>query len=362
MRIGARVWKTALAVAISLAVSRLLGFHYPVFAGVAAVICMQPTVYGTLRAGKERMQATIIGVVFALLALIIMQHVPALQVARSVIAGLTVLVVMAVIIRLRWFDSLVLGAATVVVVMVLPSDENIYYYSASRAAVTFIGILVATTVNALLLTPRYRAPLWQGLGHLARVSGQLYGEAVQAFCRRDLALARHAQDLFEQSEEAERAVATRLQWLDEEMKLRRAIRLQVDEEIRVLHEAARVVAAVRRSGAAIARVTAQILEREPRYAKEPARAYEILWELAQPSFHALDHLEAHLSGQAPPAEEAPEEWTDEVHRTLIKAIREAYVAPRDIFPLVEVAVVAFEVRHVTEIAVGLARGLHAPAL
>ena len=355
------MWKTALAVAVSLAVSRLLGLQHPVFAGVAAVICMQPTVYGTLRSGKERMQATIIGVVFALLALVLMQQVPALQAVRPALAGLTVLMVMAVIIRLRWFDSLVLAAATVVVVMVLPSEENIYYYSASRAAVTFIGILVATAVNALLLTPRYRAPLWQGLGHLAGVTGQLYREAVQAFCRRDRDLAHQAQALFEQSEEAERAVTTRLQWLDDEMKLRRSIHLPVEAEIEALHEAARVLAAVRRSGAAIARVTAEILEREPRYIKEPARAYEILWELAQPSFHALEHIEAHLSGQAPTAEEAPEEWTDEVHRTLIKAIREAYVAPRDIFPLVEVAVVAFEVRHVTQIAVGLARGLHAPA-
>jgi len=47
-------------------------------------------------------------------------------------------------------------------------------------------------------------------------------------------------------------------------------------------------------------------------------------------------------------------WTEEVHMCLIKGIRDVYEAPRDIFPLVEVSVVAYEVRRVTELAANLA--------
>ena len=106
MRVGARVWKTALAVAVAIGISRVLEIQQPVFAGVAAIICMQPTVAGSLRSGRERMQATVVGAVFSLAALMLLQAVPALQSVRPAIVGLTVLVVMAVIIRLKWFDSL----------------------------------------------------------------------------------------------------------------------------------------------------------------------------------------------------------------------------------------------------------------
>ncbi len=95
--------------------------EHPVFAGVAAIICMQPTIAGSLQNGLERMQATIIGAAFSLLALVIIDLVPVLQAVRPVMIGLAVLVVMAVTIRLGWLDSVVLGAATVVIMMVLPA-------------------------------------------------------------------------------------------------------------------------------------------------------------------------------------------------------------------------------------------------
>ncbi len=357
MRVGARVWKTALAVGLALAISHLLGIEHPVFAGVAAIICMQPTVFGTLRSGKERMQATVIGAVFSLLALVVMEHLPALQAGRPVIVGATVLAVMAVTIRLRWFDSLVLAAATVVVIMVLPSEENIYSYSASRTAVTFIGILVATAVNALFLTPEHRLPLWRRIAELTASTSRIYRQGVEGFCFRKLALVEEARTALEESEELMRSVTTRMGWLEDEAKLRRAVHWREEREVEVLRRAVQAVASVRQSAATIVRVTREILERQPKYIKEPARAYEILWDLAQLSFAILGRVEARLAGAAPEEQEAMPSWTEEIHKRLIKAIREAHTAPLDIFPLVEVSVVAFEVRRVTEVAAELAEAV-----
>lgn len=354
MRVGARVWKTALAVAVALGISRLIGIEHPVFAGVAAIICMQPTVFGSLRSGLQRMQATVIGAGFSLVALVLMEHVPGIQVVRPLVVGMTVLVVMAVTISLKWFDSLVLGAATVVVVMVLPADENIYWYSASRTAVTFVGIVVATAVNALLLTPHYRTPLWQRLEELTTGTNRVYREAVEAFCFRKVGLVESAREGLAATEEAQRAVSTRLQWLEEESKLRRAIHWREEKEMGVLRRAVDAVTGVRQSAASIVRVTEQMIEREPKYVGEPARVYEILWDLAHMGFTILEQAQRRLAGGASEVGETTPTWTEDVHLRLIKGIRDMYEAPRDVFPLVEVSVVAYEVRRVTELAANLA--------
>ncbi len=354
MRVGARVWKTALAVAAALAISRALGLEYPVFAGVAAIICMQPTVAGSLRSGKERMQATVIGAVFSLAALVLLEHVPSLEAFRPLVTGLTVLVVMAVTIRLRWFDSLVLAAATVVVIMVLPPEENIYRYSVTRTLVTFIGIVVATGVNALFLAPHYREPLWQRLRELVTTTDEIYRQAVEAFCFRKLDLAKTAQAALDETEELQRAVLTRMQWLDEETRLRRAIHWWEEKEVDVLRRAVDAVTAVRGSARTVADVTQQVLARRPEYADEPGRVYEMLWDLAQVSFAILRQVESRLSGAGTEVGDTTPTWSEEMHRCLAKAIRAAYADPKSVFPLVEISVVAFETRRATEAAAELA--------
>lgn len=357
MGIGARVWKTALAVAVALAISHLLRLDHPVFAGVAAIICMQPTVAGTLRSGRERMQATVIGAIFSLAALALLEYVPWLQFVRPAVVGATVVVVMAVTIRLRWFDSLVLAAATVVVIMVLPSEESIYSYSATRTGVTFIGILVATAVNALFLTPRHRRPLWRRLQETASSTSQLYRQAVEAFCYRKLDLAQRVQAALAETAGLQDAVTTRMQWLEDESKLRHAIHWREEQEVDVLRRAADAVLAIRKSAATIAQVAEEVLTQRPSYADEPARVYEILWDLSQLSFTILERAEERLSGAASSKEQPTRTWTEEVHRNLVRAIRQAYTAPKDIFPLVEVCVVAFEIRRATELAAEFARAV-----
>lgn len=348
MRIGARIWKTALAVAAAIAVSRLIGLDTPVFAGIAAIICMQPTIAGSLRKGVERMQATIIGAGFSLLALIIIDAFPILLAVRPAIVGLTVLVVMVVTIRLGWMDSLVLAAATVVVIMVLPPDENIYTYSASRTVVTFIGIVVATAVNAVFITPRYSGPLWANIDKLVHETNQVYRRAVEAFCRREISLVTESRKSLEESEELFRNVSTTMEWMEEEAQLRRKVARAYGSDVEMLSRMVELLASIRTSTETILRVTEDMLNRTPEYADHHAHAYDILWKLAHVSFRIFDRIENRLTGTDKTLSEDAPMWTEELHKQLISGLRSAYTAPRDVFPLVEVAVVAFEIRRVTE--------------
>jgi hypothetical protein len=356
MRVGARVWKTALAVAAAIAVSRMLGLQHPVFAGVAAIICMQPTIAGSLRKGVERMQATIIGAAFSLLALIVLDAVPILQFVRPAIVGLTVLVVMAVTIRLGWLDSLVLAAATVVVIMILPPDENIYFYAGSRTVITFVGIVVASLVNATFLTPRYSGSLWHSVADLVSATNSVYRQAVEAFCFRNMDLVSQAQQALENSQPLVETVSTTMEWVRDEARLRERVGGPHGGRVETLLDIVEHIAAIRASTATILRVTTDTLRRVPEYADHPARVYEILWELAQLSFTIFDQIESRLDNGSSESTEMSS-WTEELHSQLVKGIREGYKSPRDIFPLVEVSVVAFEIRRATELLAELDRAI-----
>jgi len=348
MRIGARLWKTALAVILALGISHLLHFKLPVFAGVAAIICMQPTVLGSLRSGLQRMQATIIGAVLSLLMLLLIHHIPGLPHYHVILIGVTVLLATLVTLYLRWMDSMVLAAATVVVIMVLPSDENVYLYAASRTIITFIGIIVATVVNAVIAPPRYTTPLWNAIQQLSVESIEIYKNSVQAFCQRQVNLAKETEKHLQDSEAALQSILTRLQWVEQDIRLPKPAYRNYRREVVPLSAAKEILMVLRNASTSIIRVTENAFSRNPKYVSATAQVYEILWELSQPSFTALEDFGKWVESTGKITGQIEISWTNTAHSQLIKAIRSAYTAPLDIFPLVEVSVVAFEIRRVTE--------------
>jgi uncharacterized membrane protein YgaE (UPF0421/DUF939 family) len=345
MRIGPRVWKTALAVTASIGISRMLGLHQPVFAGVAAIICMQPTIAGSVRKGYERMQATIIGALFSVAALIIIEHFPFLYTIRPVMIGLTVLAVMMLTIRLGWMDSLVLAAATVVVIMVLPANENIYLYSASRTEITFIGIVIATIINAVFVTPRYAGPLWKNIAELARSTEKDYRRAVEAFCLRKPELAGEATKSLDETHDLLLSAQTAVERVCEEAELRKTMRRPRESETDLLVRVVETLESIRLSVSTILRVTAEVLENQPGYIQHSARVYEILWELAQPGFAIFGRLVEDMASDQAHADRGIPGWSEDLHKQFIKGIRDGH---QEVFPLVEISVVEFEIRRVTE--------------
>lgn len=344
MRIGLRMWKTAAAVAISISLCRLLGLEHPVFAGVAAIICLQPTVAGSLRSGIERMQATVIGAAFALGSLILLQHVAWLVPVKPALVAITSLLVMVAAVKLGRQDSLVLAAATVVVVMVLPKGENIYSYAASRTVITLIGVVVATTVNAALFPPDYTRSIRAKLLDQYSTTESAFRLAVESFCHRDAGKAEECIRRLESTAADFDAVDSERQWLEEENRnLNPALRNR-RQDLRRCIALTDCVEELRKTTNRIAVTTKELLVASPHYVGHSAEVYDILWELAQTSVEGIGSIRRYLrewrrSGAT--RDIAP----DELARTrLVAAIRAAHRAPRDIFPLIEVAAVAHEIR------------------
>ncbi len=357
MRIGPRTWKTGIAVAVAIGLCRMIGLEHPVFAGVAAIICMQPTVTSSFRRGVERMQATVVGAAFALGALVLLDYARFLLPIKPLVIGATVLLVMVTTIKLKWLDSLVLAAATVVVVMVLPKGENMYLYAASRTVVTLMGVVVATLLNALVFPPDYSESIRRKVARLLEASCAAYRQSVEAFCRRDRSLAESVLAALSETEPLLDQAATEKQWIAEEAAvLKMALRSRYERSLR-FGELVEHVASVRESARRISGMTVEALARTPKYADEEAVVYDVVWELAQIGFGISEGVCARLRGERE-AEGAPSEgWTEAADRELVRAVRAAYRAPRDIFPLVEVAVAAFEVRWTTRVLAKLAEML-----
>lgn len=346
--IGGRIWKTGLAVALSLAVCRALRIPEPVFAGVAAVIVMQPTVLKTFRKGMERLQATVVGAAVALGMLALVTVYP-LPYVRSAAAGAAVIIVLWLCLALKWLDALVLAAATVVVVMIHSEEgRNIYIYAAERTLVTAIGIVVASAVNAFVFWPRIEDRFPRRLPVVARQAFDEFEHAVTLFCRRDLEGAREGLERWKAGSASFESAASELAWLQDSLAVKQMLPFQQQEQAGLLTEAYSVIDSAHQAAGRILEDTVDILEERPDFALNDAQVYSIIETALRTASGLADAIVDCLeTGDERALTDSRHEWTDELHRQFVKAMRAAHRSPRDLFPLFEVARVAVELRNYT---------------
>ena len=65
MKLGARILKTGIAIVLALLIAQLIGLPSPVFAGIAAIFAVQPTIYRSFLSIVEQIQGNTIGAVIA---------------------------------------------------------------------------------------------------------------------------------------------------------------------------------------------------------------------------------------------------------------------------------------------------------
>ena len=65
MKLGARILKTGIAIVLALLIAQLIGLPSPVFAGIAAIFAVQPTIYRSYLSIIEQIQGNTIGAIIA---------------------------------------------------------------------------------------------------------------------------------------------------------------------------------------------------------------------------------------------------------------------------------------------------------
>ncbi len=173
MVIGPRIWKTGIAVALCIFLTKFFNLASPLLAVVAAIITIQPSITKSIVQGGNRVIATIIG---GIIGFIIVSFFG----AHPITVGLAVILAIAISIRLKLQDGIVITAITVAAVMVdVTGDAK--YFALHRLLETLIGIGVGVGVNLVFSPPNTEKHLIQGLVDVNQNLKNIYVAVLNGF-------------------------------------------------------------------------------------------------------------------------------------------------------------------------------------
>lgn len=139
--IGARVIKTCMAVAISILISKSLDLYAYHFAGIIAVLSVQPSLYRSLRNGVQQTASAVIGAVLGAAALFTL--------GDSFLAmGFIAFLLMALHVYIKWTNSLLVS---VVIAINTMGTIGLDFWEAAynQIALVIIGTGVGTLINLI---------------------------------------------------------------------------------------------------------------------------------------------------------------------------------------------------------------------
>jgi uncharacterized membrane protein YgaE (UPF0421/DUF939 family) len=173
MRIGARVIKTGIAVAITMYICKLLGLEPAFFGAVSAVINIQPSIFLTLRAARDQIFVHIIGIVAGFFFGYFLGVNP-------FSAGLIVILLIPIYIKLKLHSGITMGIVAALFVL-SSSTEEFMIHALARSGVIFVGLGSAMLVNVLLWPPKYTKLLKEKLSQSNEAAVLYFCRAVQDY-------------------------------------------------------------------------------------------------------------------------------------------------------------------------------------
>ena len=156
MKLGARIFKTGLAIMLSLYLAIWFNLEPPMFAALAAAFAVQPSIYRSVQTILEQIQANIIGAILGVIFVMTFGHDP-------FVVGLVVILAIAIILKIKLEPSTIpLAIVTIIIIMESPVG-NFVEFATGRFMLIIIGVLAAFIVNLLFLPPRYETKLYHKL-------------------------------------------------------------------------------------------------------------------------------------------------------------------------------------------------------
>jgi uncharacterized membrane protein YgaE (UPF0421/DUF939 family) len=152
MKLGARILKTGIAIVLSLYLAQLLHSPSPVFAGIAAIFAIQPTIYRSYLTIIEQIQGNFIGAVMAVIfVLLIGNHI--------IVIGLAAIIAISLNLKLKLGNTIGLSLVTLVSIMETPGG-NFIPFAGIRFLTIMIGVFSAFIVNLVFMPPKYENKLY----------------------------------------------------------------------------------------------------------------------------------------------------------------------------------------------------------
>lgn len=158
MKLGARIFKTGIAIVLALFLAELFQLPSPVFAGIAAIFAIQPTIYRSYLSIIEQIQGNLIGATIAVVfGLFLGNHI--------IIIGLAAIIVIMINLKLNIEKTISLALVTVIVILESPTDTFIEF-ALIRFSTIMLGIFSAFLVNLIFLPPKYETKLYYQTSYL----------------------------------------------------------------------------------------------------------------------------------------------------------------------------------------------------
>jgi uncharacterized membrane protein YgaE (UPF0421/DUF939 family) len=148
LTLGPRVLKTGIAVALALYICSIFNLESAVFAGVAAIFTIQPSIYRTWKQVWEQIQTNTLGALIAFAALYFVGNDP-------FAIGLVMIVVIMISLKLKMAETISLTLVTVLAIMSAPGNEDLSF-ALHRFGIILIGMTSALLVNILIAPPKYK--------------------------------------------------------------------------------------------------------------------------------------------------------------------------------------------------------------
>lgn len=159
MKLGARVLKTGIAIVLALFVATILQLPSPVFAGIAAIFAVQPTIYRSFLTIIEQIQGNVIGAFVAVSFVILFGN-------HFFIIGLAAIIVITINVKLNLENSMGLSLVTLLVIMESPGDEFLNF-AVIRFSTIMLGVFSSFLVNLIFLPPKYENKLYLKVAHIS---------------------------------------------------------------------------------------------------------------------------------------------------------------------------------------------------
>ncbi|MDO4530558.1 MAG: HAD hydrolase family protein [Bacillota bacterium] len=171
-RVGMRLIKTSLAVLGCFIIHFLRNEHgVPVFSTIAALMCMQTQVENSIQSAFNRIVGTVIGALFALPVVALMQEIPwEFRIFRYVLVAAALIPVMYTTVALKRRGAADIAGMVLLSVCLSNGGQPPHVDAINRSLETIIGILVSLGVNSVQL-PRKRTEKYL---FVASFDGALY--------------------------------------------------------------------------------------------------------------------------------------------------------------------------------------------
>jgi uncharacterized membrane protein YgaE (UPF0421/DUF939 family) len=202
MTFGPRVLKTGIAVTVALYLCSVLKLEPHVFAGVAAILAIQPSIYRTWRYLLDQILTNTLGAVIAIISIRFLGDTP-------ITVGIVMIIVISLTLKMKMESTIPLVLITILAIMSAPHNEEILF-TLNRFFIILVGVGSALIVNLTILPPKYKKnylkkvhAIYENMSLLLRtaISNEMVEKSVQTDSKKlkkDLQMLEEQYELFDE--------------------------------------------------------------------------------------------------------------------------------------------------------------------